>query len=452
MKTNKEYPATHSMSTAWFAADEDGNVAIFDFNENGPVPQVAQAENVFESILSCEFAEEPINNGLLIPSVNFSDEQISELCDNYLDEDLSRYKIGDSISNCYIKIKENRVNDFFEEMNNQGIFDSEFFEYDIYLCLSKERGVFYVENGSIEVTENLIDIVDRIGNANEFLIFDMFDEHTNDVCFDPILPYMPFYVFAQPYSNQYAIQRIFEPNFPFKITQLPTKTQDSIVRLPIKFSEHSRLQISDYLPTNARIDFDNEIIPFEVFQNKRFGFRYARFANEKVGTSYYLLSSVINTINYEMYYPESQASYTPTIFVIDENNYYFWKDDYGFIPNYVFLPILRIEHFSEQKFSDFSSDDKIRFFSKSYIEDNIRFFNPYVILIKDEIKFVLEHYYKLDNHQITINDQPFPYFLFSEMESHREEIMDYANREYRGIKIPIKLTENELQKLKTSVD
>ena len=153
-----------------------------------------------------------------------------------------------------------------------------------------------------------------------------------------------------------------------------------------------------------------------------------------------------------MYYPESQASYTPTIFVIDENNYYFWKDDYGFISNYVFLPILRFEHFSEQKFSDFSSDDKIRFFSKSYIEDNIRFFNPYVILIKDEIKFVLEHYYKLDNHQITINDQTFPYLLFSEIESHREEIMDYANREYRGIKIPIKLTENELQKLKTSVD
>ena len=25
MKTNKEYPATHSMSMAWFAADEDGN-------------------------------------------------------------------------------------------------------------------------------------------------------------------------------------------------------------------------------------------------------------------------------------------------------------------------------------------------------------------------------------------------------------------------------------------
>ena len=38
MITDKEYPATHSMSTAWYCADEDGNVAIIDFDDNGPVP------------------------------------------------------------------------------------------------------------------------------------------------------------------------------------------------------------------------------------------------------------------------------------------------------------------------------------------------------------------------------------------------------------------------------
>lgn len=38
MITDKEYPATHSMATAWFAIDLDGNVGILDFNENGPVP------------------------------------------------------------------------------------------------------------------------------------------------------------------------------------------------------------------------------------------------------------------------------------------------------------------------------------------------------------------------------------------------------------------------------
>ena len=38
MKQLKEYPATHSMDTAWFAVDHDGNVAIFQFEEDGPGP------------------------------------------------------------------------------------------------------------------------------------------------------------------------------------------------------------------------------------------------------------------------------------------------------------------------------------------------------------------------------------------------------------------------------
>mgnify|MGYP000850883587 CR=1 FL=1 len=39
MKFDKEYPATHSMETAWYAADEDGNVALIMYNDNGPVPE-----------------------------------------------------------------------------------------------------------------------------------------------------------------------------------------------------------------------------------------------------------------------------------------------------------------------------------------------------------------------------------------------------------------------------
>ena len=38
MKIDKEYPATHSMSTAWYIVDDEGNIGIMDYNENGPVP------------------------------------------------------------------------------------------------------------------------------------------------------------------------------------------------------------------------------------------------------------------------------------------------------------------------------------------------------------------------------------------------------------------------------
>lgn len=32
MQFDKEYPATHSMETAWFAVDLEENVAILDFD------------------------------------------------------------------------------------------------------------------------------------------------------------------------------------------------------------------------------------------------------------------------------------------------------------------------------------------------------------------------------------------------------------------------------------
>ena len=56
MITDKEYPATHSMSTAWYAADEDGNVAIIDYNENGPVPWGAETDLCIENIIFKDFS------------------------------------------------------------------------------------------------------------------------------------------------------------------------------------------------------------------------------------------------------------------------------------------------------------------------------------------------------------------------------------------------------------
>jgi len=49
----KEYPATHSMETSWFAIDEDGAVAVLHFEENGPVPTCARQD----SDIDCEAGE-----------------------------------------------------------------------------------------------------------------------------------------------------------------------------------------------------------------------------------------------------------------------------------------------------------------------------------------------------------------------------------------------------------
>lgn len=53
MKTNKEYPATHSMATSWFAVDAEGNVGIIEFEDNGPVPtEIVPEMECTDSIIS----------------------------------------------------------------------------------------------------------------------------------------------------------------------------------------------------------------------------------------------------------------------------------------------------------------------------------------------------------------------------------------------------------------
>ena len=51
MITDKEYPATHSMSTAWYCVDEDGNVGIFDICDYGPVPDGTKGDGNVNDML-----------------------------------------------------------------------------------------------------------------------------------------------------------------------------------------------------------------------------------------------------------------------------------------------------------------------------------------------------------------------------------------------------------------
>ncbi|MBO7287706.1 MAG: hypothetical protein J6U85_05680 [Bacteroidales bacterium] len=76
MIIDREYPATHSMATSWFAIDADGNVAILNFDDNGPVPLIAgdeSEESVIMDVLSrkCEYFPYAI--------LNFTKDEIDEI-------------------------------------------------------------------------------------------------------------------------------------------------------------------------------------------------------------------------------------------------------------------------------------------------------------------------------------------------------------------------------------
>lgn len=52
MKIDREYPATHSMSTAWYIVDDEGNIGIVQYEDNGPVPWCIPTDCYAEELLT----------------------------------------------------------------------------------------------------------------------------------------------------------------------------------------------------------------------------------------------------------------------------------------------------------------------------------------------------------------------------------------------------------------
>jgi hypothetical protein len=443
MKTNKEYPATHSMSTAWFAADEDGNVAIIDFDENGPVPQVAEEEGCFMSVFMDFFFRK--SEKTPIKYLNFTKAQVAE----FLNNPQKKIKIDKTeklLFGCYVKIKKDEQKNFIKLLSRKKT------KVDVY-CLSEEESIYYINEIS-RVSKNLYQTIEKMWDM-DFYFSNEYSKQTDSIDYDLSgCKNLPFYLFLQPYySQKFPIQHLITPKHPVKVSQMPKFVANSIIRLPIKFSETNFLELPKYIPTFC-MNEDTTDIALEVFPNEKYIFEYIELPDCNGSYAYYLIDSILRCQKGIPDIRESygyQASFSPTILGITEPyRPRDWNDIYGYInlftQQYVMLSFS--QDIPDCSGEQFSPEEKIRYYSKSYIENNIRFFNPYLILIKDEIKFVLEHYYKLENHQITINSQTFPYFLFSEMEQHRDEILEYSNKEYRGIKIPTKLTKDEIESLK----
>lgn len=130
MKTDKEYPATHSMSTAWYVADEEGNVAIIDYNENGPVPWETEQESIEDLV----FGHEEEND--YIP-INLTSDQINDLITNprtpKIDEDVCFYSV--------LRIDKKQAVSFIKSLKKTSI---------KYFNISKEQSLYMVDMYDLE--------------------------------------------------------------------------------------------------------------------------------------------------------------------------------------------------------------------------------------------------------------------------------------------------------------
>ena len=230
MKIDKEYPATHSMDTAWFACDLDGNVAIFQFEEDGPGP--IPFTDIHTDELIPKLGEK--ENGYYV--MPFNKEQIEEL-----KKGLKPVHTKDEIRHqCNILINPNVIDDFI----NAGA--------EIDLCYSAEEGFYHLEYWHLDEYSILDDFIEKgdVLGAQECEIEIYFEDCRND-CSEHRLAHFPFYVYEQTRCINCAPERVVVPQHPMKVDQMSDKAKVYMFNVPVRFAEKEYLEPAEFIDSQC---------------------------------------------------------------------------------------------------------------------------------------------------------------------------------------------------------
>lgn len=124
MKTDKEYPATHSMSTSWYIVDDEGNVGIFDFSDNGPVPYNVKYDNCIYNLSAGMWVD-----GYDSAKIELTDDQLLELLSDPINPN-ELYYWDDK----FVQIDTSREKEFQKLMKHKDI--------RLVSCVSKALGLY----------------------------------------------------------------------------------------------------------------------------------------------------------------------------------------------------------------------------------------------------------------------------------------------------------------------
>ena len=228
MKQFKEYPATHSMDTAWFAEDLDGNIAIFQFEEDGPGPIP------FTDVHTDDIIPEI---GTMSPNYSimpFTKEQIDEL-----KADLKPVNSVEDVRRmCNILINPDRIG-FFLDIGA---------EFD--MCYSKEQGFYHLYGWNCEQSK-IMELIENgeIYGAHECNIEIYFSDWRQDQS-EHRLAHFPFYVYEQIYTNV-APERVVVPKFPLKVDQMSDRAKPYLFKLPVRFAEKEHIEPAEFIDSQC---------------------------------------------------------------------------------------------------------------------------------------------------------------------------------------------------------
>ena len=258
MKKDKEYPATHSSDTAWFCVDLDGNVAVFDIEENGPTPIDFEWEHCIADLMTECLPSHTEENIYDFP---LSDAQIKPmLLPHQFEEDVWEDGYNYFWMDTIIKLDMKKYDVLRKVLAHRPGTRAIDHEPGLAVCLSRKNGYFYLDlfknkegteelkkaNAILEIYSSPLWISPYKDNYE--------DEEAEEQEAGGIEPFTeyPFFLYHQDYGNNvHPAERVNNPVEPLHISQLPEVLQAKAKRLHLRFSETPAIQLAEHLDIGA---------------------------------------------------------------------------------------------------------------------------------------------------------------------------------------------------------
>lgn len=415
MKTDKEYPATHSMSTSWFGIDKDGKVAVIDFNENGPVPSFLgeeSPESIIEDVL-------PYGDTHGINNLEFTDQQTLHLIEAMEDVDSEHpvelthiVKINPHLTDRFLSLyKKNR-----KKVNSEGS--------DIkLLCLSLKYGVYV--HDFYDWTEEDINSLYIENILQKSISFDLWcnekwDAEKGKWVFDMDFKNLPFYHYQQPYWPGQLIERTYIPKFPIDETQLDSLSKRLALRFPFSFETQELFQISEFTPCQSHGGSDylgtEQEYPHRIL--------YPSTDNQVV------------KVDEDTFF--EAMSDTPRIIVLDDTlryNYLHLSKELPFISNSIVFACFRDRnHPWDRTEHTFGFDELCVLFesNRCRLETYFEMIRPYCIIAMPKSHEVIKKLYNIKDGHINICGSQIPFLTMEKAQNNLELIERYSSMPFRG--------------------
>ena len=469
MLLNKEYPATHSMSTAWYMVDDDDNVAILDMNENGPVPWGTPEESIESLTLGYDNEDEKKTRRKVF-LVDLMPDQIKLLLSDPQKPEEYQWWFD-----CIVEVDADRIEEFLILASNKDCDEVYCISSELNLYhLSSDDAVVYEKEGGwhVRIRSSLKKMLDshlilNVYDTKDFYINDRYNEETDSVEYEKEWDLCPYYIYAEPYWEEFLAKKLNTPDNPVKLHQMPEELRPRIIRIPGSFDNLEYIQIAKHVP--CHISGGEGMIAYDC--------EYGRIPLED-GSSVYVLTDLLPE-SFTPYCPESkdhgckscgwnctsctetQLCAYPTVLIIDspmETRNYEMKTSLDELFRYSLqvslmpkFPSISNEGYAlrDNEYRKRLRQNLTTYFQqgRGWLEKVIDKFKPHVILLKGGVEKILSTVYSIDDNVICIQGNNYPVFLYRDRKKFKAKILELAKQPYRGKHYPLIIPVEEMEKM-----